>query len=202
MRFAKALSARVLLGTVLVCGSACGEGAGTEEEGACWPIETAAAGEGRIEIGSAYGEFSAFQDGQDALVEAGGQGGYHIRVALRIEGLDPGNPDDILAKENPRTRLSLVDKNGDVITPESCPLRIPYRDVGNGLELVRAYSVVFPINRSVRCLYNNEPVTIRAEIIDANGRLAVEEYEVIARFPKEPPTPRSSYTPEVAASSL
>lgn len=173
----------------MVLGAACSETASEDPvEGDCWPIDTAVAGQGSIEVGSGYGDFASFQDGQEVNVEAGGQGGYHIRIAARIEGLEPGVAEDIRSAQNPRTRFNLVDKNGDLITNASCPVRIPYGDKGDGLELLRPYSLVFPLDPEVRNRYHNERITVRAEIIDADGNFAISEYSMTARFPEPPPT--------------
>ena len=192
----------LLVASALLFGAACGETPADEVVGECWPIDSSVAGQGSIQIGSGFGDFSSFQTGQDVNVEAGGQGGYHIRVAVHIQDLAPGQADNILSEDNPRTLLNLVDKNGDSITNATCPSRIPYGDKGDGLELLRSVSLVFPLEPDVRMRYNKEPVTIRAEIIDADGNFAVTEHQIIARFPKEPPTIASPTDPgEVMAPS-
>jgi len=195
----------LLFAGALLLSTACSETADMVDDGGeCWPIDTAVAGAGSIQIGSGYGEFAAFEDGQEVDVEAGGQGGFHIRIATRIEGLEPGDADNILSARNPRTRFNYIDKNGDPITTAGCPMRIPYGDKGDGLELLRPFSLVFPIEPDIQDRYDNEPVTIHAEIIDAEGNFAFTEHTMIARFPEQPPTigANISDTPEVMAPSL
>ncbi len=182
----------LFVASALLFGVACGETASDEVVGECWPIDTAVAGEGSIQIGSGLGEFSVFESGQEVFLEAGGQGGHHIRVITRIEGLEPGDPTNILSAKNPRTLLTLIDKNGDPITGASCPMRIPYEDKGEGLELLRPYSLVFPLDSDLLATYDREPITIRAEIIDSKSNFAVSEHQVIARLPEVPPTIGSS----------
>jgi hypothetical protein len=172
----------------LLLSVACGETPDeTIEE--CWPIDSAVAGAGSIQIGSGLGEFAVFQNDEEVLLEAGGQGGHHIRIVTRIEGLEPGDPTNILDKNNPRTRLSLLDDNGDPITNSACPVRIPYADNGEGtLELSRSYSLVFPLDPEILRSFDNQPVTIRAEIIDSKGNFATSEHRIIARLPEQPAT--------------
>tara|TARA_R110002096_G_scaffold16898_1_gene57651 strand:- start:101314 stop:101922 length:609 start_codon:yes stop_codon:yes gene_type:complete len=189
----------LLFASVLLFSVACDETSTEIVE--CWPIDTAVAGAGSIQLGSSLGGFSAFEDGEEIVLEPGGQGGHHIRIVTRIQGLEPGDPTNILSKKNPRTRLRLLDGDGEPITNSSCPVRIPYADEGEGLELSRPYSLVFPLDKKVLRSYDGQPVIVRAEIIDSEGSFATTEHRIIARLPKEPvPLEANSSSHEVATS--
>ncbi|MCP4447034.1 MAG: hypothetical protein GY811_17050 [Myxococcales bacterium] len=172
----------ILFTGALLASMACGEAEDQVIE-ECWPIDSAVAGEGSIQLGPGLGEFSPFVNDQELYMEAGGQGGHHFRVITRIEGLEPGDPEDSLSKRNPRTRLNLIGEDGESITNVPCPTRIPYIDKGEGFELRRAYSVVFPLDPELLETFENQSITIRAEIIDADGNFAVSESRVTAKLP-------------------
>lgn len=59
-----------------------------------------------IEIGTGEIEFEPITDGQDLEYIQGPQGGYHFLASVRVQGVDPGDPDDLLFEGNPTTEFT------------------------------------------------------------------------------------------------
>ena len=51
---------------------------------------TGAPAEGLLTLGTGEAEFTPLVDGQDVDLTAGAQGGHHLWLSMRTEGLDPG----------------------------------------------------------------------------------------------------------------
>jgi hypothetical protein len=56
-------------------------------------------------IGTGELEFEPLGDGDELYVVLGPQGGYHLNGSVRVQGVAPGNPDDLLDPDNPTTEF-------------------------------------------------------------------------------------------------
>lgn len=90
----------ILLGVALILGTGCD---GTEGADAGPGVD---AGPATIELGTGDLEFLSLRDGQDFECILGPQGGYHFLVAMRVDGVEPGNLEDRSDPSNPTTEFT------------------------------------------------------------------------------------------------
>jgi hypothetical protein len=97
----------------------------------CAPVEP------WIEVGSGDGGFASLDDGDVLRVENGSQGGRHVWVALRADGIDPGSQSDadaMLLGDRPLVDLRLEGPDGVYSLDMSRHIALPAAD-GPGYEL-------------------------------------------------------------------
>lgn len=69
----------------------------------------------RVELGTGELDFEALTPGQEIEVIRGPQGGYHLLASVRTQNLDPGDPTNLAASNNPEVKFRVA-WNGDDIT--------------------------------------------------------------------------------------
>lgn len=79
------------------------------------PCELAAEVEPSLELGSGESSFTRLSDGQVMHQEYGPQGGSHLWVALRVEGLVPGQRRLFQDKDAPTVELTLTSTADDQV---------------------------------------------------------------------------------------
>lgn len=83
-------------------------------------------------LGTGELEFEPLADGDEIYVVLGPQGGYHLNGSVRVQGVAPGNPDDLLDPDNPTTEFRAfagdrrVDAGGASYTQGLDPAPDPY----------------------------------------------------------------------------
>lgn len=144
--------------------------------GPCWD-GSGGDPEGSLEIGTGVGAFEPVTPGQLLPVDEGFQGNHHVVVNVKITGLEPGSPDDPLARR-PRTRIVVLDSSGAEIDAIPCPYSLAYTDKGSGLELPTGRLVV--LQDEVIPAIDREPLTITVDVIDNKGAKASASIDVVA----------------------
>jgi hypothetical protein len=140
--------------------------------GPCWPVEGSTP-RGSVVLGTGS-EFSPMPD-ELALV-FGQQGGFHVEVHARMDGLVAGNRADIFDPINPRTRFRVffVD-TGEPIDPSVCPIRLAYEPVdGGGFDLVHGHAVQFSTSLGPEEVFGRD-VRVVVEVLDSTGGYATDE---------------------------
>ena len=170
-----------LVATQLACGS--DGGAPDATDGGCWSLDGSTS-TGVIELGTGEDAFEPL--GDTLQFQRGNQGGTYLVVNARIKGLEPGDPLDIYAPGNPRTKFAALLWDGDVVGPR-CPARAGYEPSQGGyFERVEANMIEFlPFARGEKAF--GSYVTIVVEIIDSALHYARDERMVYAAPP--PPLP-------------
>jgi hypothetical protein len=145
-----------------------------------WPIESAVPG-GTVELGSDRSGFVPLPDELPFI--KGTQNGAFLVVQARITGLEPGDPDVLLAPGNPRTLFSATFFDGTVPEP-GCPSRSGYAPspAAGTFERERAEQLEF-IPFAVAVPAFDTVVRIRVEVIDSEGRYASDERDVLCTAP-------------------
>jgi hypothetical protein len=193
------LSIALLAGLTGAATAACSEPGIDTSHAECWPGEGGAFADDKpLRLGA--GEtFEAFDDGGALYLEHGIQGGYHVFLNLRVEGINPGDPSSEEPEVvNPQTRFAMYFDDGERIDLERCPLRRALSPLdANGYSLEGGQSVVvqslFVVNDACdnpRLVHNGEfvdEVRVVVEIMDCDGLHAYGE--ALARVPK-PTDPR------------
>jgi hypothetical protein len=131
----------------------------------------------------------AFQPMPDPLpLEFGSQLGFMFVVSVNMQGFSPGDPANILASANPRTRLraffdaSNVPLNRDA----TCPFRTPYRAAPQGGHVpVDLFPIVFDTCWRSAHLFGQR-IRIELEMLDARGGYASQTRVVTASPPVGP----------------
>lgn len=161
------------------------DGAGDGDGAGCEGIEPGGES-GEVEIGTGYEGFEPLAD--DIAIIAGPQGGFHLNLNARVRGLDLGDPGDLLDPENPSTLFGIYTaQGGERLDVDACPVRVGYQAVGDQGVLPRGVSVVFDVAdvEELVPLYD-EPVLVRVEVLDAQGRYAADERSIVVRAPPRP----------------
>ncbi len=139
--------------------------------------------EGEVRIGADLGGYRELEPDQDLVLVEGIQGGTHFDVHARISGLDPGDPSDSRAPENPQTMFSAYSEDGTRIDGSRCGWRVGYDVVDGDAEEWGDYELSSG-RRIVLLLRHRDHFGQRArlvaEVLDAQGRYARDEVWVTA----------------------
>lgn len=115
---------------------------------------------------------------------SGPQGGYHLWIDTRIQGIDLG--DGSTVNSRPQTKFNIYTEDGKRINLEDCAYHLAYHDGGDG----RSYLNVGWLNQilnSVGPTLDHTPLRLKVEVLDRNGVYAVDERIVTTLAPI--PTP-------------
>ncbi len=162
--------------------TACGSTEAQPDAGPCWPEEFSSPG-GQVQLGHVSGEFTTLTEGQNLQIETGPQGGFHFTLSARITDMDPGDPNDSLAGRNPRTRFTLFEEDGTVISEgQNCPTRLVYLKENGHTQLKFGLPILFPTSRVHE--YYETTVRIQVEVIDSDGKYASDDVSIFATTPQ------------------
>ena len=159
----------------------------------CWP-DTLVVPKGSVTLGTGL---LGFEPMPDVLpLEYGPQGGFDLPVNVRMFGFDPGDPHDIFAPSNPRTRVRAFFADTDVPLNyyAKCPFRYAYvPSAGGGYEFDGGLGVIFETCWTSYHVIGKR-IRIEVEVKDSSGGYARDEKIVTAAapdgfFPVEPPSP-------------
>ncbi|HTE51275.1 MAG TPA: hypothetical protein VK698_10435 [Kofleriaceae bacterium] len=172
----------------LILASGCGDDdggsasdAGSSDAGSClWPMESSTPG-GELEIGTGVRGFEPMPDELQFI--AGTQSGTFLILHARMKGLEPGNADDFLDPRNPRTRFSATLFDGTVVG-RGCPSTQGYKpSEEEGYFERKSYQNLEFLPFALGEKAFDTTVKLRVEIIDADGRYAVDEKDVLCPAP-------------------
>jgi len=157
------------------------------DAGACWPVDLTST-KGQIELGTGDDAFIAMPD--EINIVYGSQGGFHIPARGRIQGLDPGDPVNVINPSNPRSwfRSYYVDgaQAGELTYPSSqCPFRLGYTpdpDLAGAYVNPTSIEVRFADGLGPADLFDKQ-FRVVVSVIDSTYGIATAEKVVIARAP-------------------
>lgn len=140
----------------------------------CWVEE-----ELQVDAGVAYVvdplTGSRFRDGDQALLEVGWQGQYHVNVSAEVVGdLDLTSGD---VETAPRTHFSLRDEDGKLVATTLCAFRWAYESGGEeGLVLERPEVLIVSPAYYDRLVGHSATLSVRT--LDVYGRVATGQVEL------------------------
>jgi hypothetical protein len=188
----------------------CGDTSGGKPDSAVTP------GEAWVELGTGAVDFEEVPAEGDFVLVAGPQGGHHFVVSARMHGMQPGDPMAPGTMQNPSTRFSVWNEEGQQIDVQPPPYRLGYEEVGGGVFTLPGGHIIQVEEEFVPSLYGAR-VRIRVELEDQTGARVSDERWVVAiddggpdpRFDGGPPvasveigTGEDGFTPIVAESDL
>jgi hypothetical protein len=160
----------------------------------CWP-ELATFPQGTATLGTGRAAFEAMPD--ELPLEYGPQGGFDLVAHVRMTGLYPGNPNNLLDPANPRTRIRafFADTNIPLDFNARCGGRTAYvPSSAGGYEYPAGVGVVFELCwRSDRLI--GKRIRVELEIMDHCGGYASDVKTVTAAPPTNGMYPMEQDTP-------
>jgi hypothetical protein len=188
---------------VAIAAAGCGGGPATQDDGgggdpdvrpdmpippSCVFTPPAAPTGGTIELGAVdppeLNNFTVVANNDPFQVYAGPQGGYHVWIDVRMQGMDPGDGVDVNTR--PQTKFNVYTMDGARINLENCAYRLEYHDGGDGFRYLNI-GWLNQILNVVAITIDMTPLKIRIEVLDRNGLYAIDERMVNALAPI--PTP-------------
>jgi hypothetical protein len=162
------------LGVLLLaaCGGKDGSGTGDVDAGPCWPLNATPGGE--VELGTGDIDFEPLADTLQ-IVSSPAQSDPYVQIHARIRDLPPGDPNDIFASGNPKTKVDLVIESLGLSLGVACPASLGYGPApeSGAFDMVHSLHVGFgfmPID--------NVPGTqgrVTIEVVGSNGHYAKAE---------------------------
>ncbi len=61
-----------------------------------------------VTLGGGIDSFESITDGDDVFIVQGPQGGFHFFGSVRMQGIDPGDPEDLSDPSNPTTSFTVT----------------------------------------------------------------------------------------------
>lgn len=137
-----------------------------------------------IQIGTGALEFEALEPGEELVLEAGPQGGYHFVINARIRNLIAGDPEAPGLLGNPLTRFSIYLEDGRRIDANVPPYRLGYKEHGDGWYTLTSGRILqldqtLVIEENLAAEILGQDVQLRVHIRDARGDEASDEVWVV-----------------------
>lgn len=193
-------------GVLLTLGAAlcaCGDDAGATVDGSiedapapkpCWElVDPIPKGVGIL--GTGYDQFETMPT--DLPIEFGPQNGFNIVANVQMQGLEPGNPDDIFDPSNPRTRILtyFADTGVPLRRSANCPYRVGYKPIdATTYEFSAGVPIIFDTCWRAGQLIGHQ-IRIKLEIFDSARGYVVNERVVTLAAPTTGDYPTDEGTP-------
>jgi hypothetical protein len=161
-----ALAAQIALIPLIFLASGCGENDAT------------------VELGTGTVNFEPLEDGDELVVVAGPQGGYHFVVHARATGLAAGDPTMPGIPANPRTRFSAI-LDGEEVDMEQSPYRLGYEQEGD-FQVLPSGRILRLLDEIVPAIHGRE-VVLTVTVEDSEGDTASDERLILAVPDPDPP---------------
>lgn len=172
----------LVLGAAGACDDAAVQMVPVDSPPPCWnPVDTVARGE--AVLGTGYSQFQPMPE--ELPLEFGTQFGFNLVANVQMRGLVPGDPKDVFAPGNPKTRILAYFDDG--ITPlnrhSGCPYSLGYKQIdGETYEMAEGAGIIFETCWRSEHLFGRR-IRIRLEILDSANGYTTDERVVIAAPP-------------------
>ncbi len=136
-----------------------------------------------IELGTGVDEFVPLEDGDEMAVILGPQGGYHLDGSLRVQGIDPGNEDDLGDPRNPLTVFEAVVDDGTVVSGLAGATSVEYRQGIKASETPGVYEMVgrrILLDIQDDSELQGRTLTVSVTVEDVDGVVLTDERDVVA----------------------
>lgn len=162
-------------GTLLLasCGGPASQAADAPP-GPCWPLDAMPGGQAELGTGDiAFEPMPAMLP----IMRNGSQADAFLQIHARINGLPPGNPDDLLDPRNPHTKVgAMIDELGLTLGVE-CPASLGYvASPGGGFDLVHSLRIglgTIPLDQVA-----GKQARITLVVVGANG-LSAQDMKLV-----------------------
>ncbi len=129
-----------------------------------------------LEIGTGDQEFEPLNDGDDAVVIQGPQGGFHLLGSLRATGIEPGDTANVFDENNPTMHFT-VREDGERVDASNAFIQ-GLDEAGRGLYEVVGRFVFLDIQADEELV--GSVITLTVELTDINGVALSAEVELNA----------------------
>ncbi|MBX2798981.1 MAG: hypothetical protein KTR31_15000 [Myxococcales bacterium] len=136
-----------------------------------------------LRLGTGTDDFVEVGDGDDIVIIFGPQGGYHLDGSLQVQGIEPGNADDLSSPDNPLTTFSVTRPGGEVISGLKGDEVVDYRQ---GIDTSGEPGVFEMIGRRIfldivsDTAIAGETLTVTVSVEDVNGVALEDSHELVA----------------------
>ncbi len=139
------------------------------------------------ELGTRMDDFEPIEEDQEFELHLGLQGLAHFFVTARVFDMaagEPGDPDEL-----PYILFSARLEDGTKIAVSECASRLPFTvPLDDGYELPGTRLLVID-GRYIETV-QGQPIELSLEVLDRNGRYAVDQRRVVPVVLTPPPGPR------------
>jgi len=136
-----------------------------------------------LQLGTGVDAFVALDDGDEVEVVFGPQGGYHVDGSLRVQGIDPGDEDDLGDPRNPLTVFQVRREDGAIVSGLQGAEAIEFRQGIRTAEMPGTYEMVgrrILLDIRSDAELEGQTLTISVSVEDANGVDLYDERAVTA----------------------
>lgn len=150
------------------CGDNASQGADAAA-GPCWPLDAMPGGQAELGTGDiAFEPMPAMLP----IIRNASQSDPFLQIYSRIHGLPPGDPDDILARGNPRTKVgATIDELGLTLGVE-CPASLGYVASPEAGAFDMIHSLRIGLGTIPPAQVAGKQVRITLEVVGSNGLYA------------------------------
>jgi len=136
-----------------------------------------------LQLGTGVDAFVPVEDGDEMLVVFGPQGGYHLDGSLRVQGIDPGDEDDLSAPDNPLTVFQVTTEDGTIVSGLQGADTVEFRQ---GIAAADTPGVYEMIGRKILldieddAELEGQTLTVTVTVEDADGITLEDRHSVLA----------------------
>jgi len=149
----------------------------------CSPSPTVPVLDPDLQLGTGVSSFIAVEDGDEVVIVFGPQGGYHLDGSLRVQGIDPGDEDDLSDPRNPLTVFQVRREDGTIVSGLQGADTIEYRQ---GIDATDTPGVYEMVGRRILLDIESdselvgETLSVSVSVEDADGVMLADEHDLIA----------------------
>lgn len=134
---------------------------------------------GLVELGTGITEFESLVEGQHLELHEGPQGGFHVFLHARLQGLFPGDLEDRATL--PYTHFTAEFADGTEIGLLECASRLPYEVESRGYRALEGGRFL-PVRDDSLDRLASEPVLASVAVLDCYGLYAEDHRWVTVQF--------------------
>lgn len=164
-----ALGLTSAMALLAACGSNADRGHDAGPTGPCWPLDAMPGGQ--AEVGTGDIDFEPMP-ATLPIIRNASQSDPYLQIHSRVHGLPPGDPNDILAPGNPKTKVGATIDELQLTLGVECPASLGYvaSPEAGAFDLIHSLRVGFgtmPLDQLA-----GKQVRITLEVVGSNGLYA------------------------------
>lgn len=136
-----------------------------------------------LQLGTGVDGYVPLADGDDIIIVYGPQGGYHLDGSLRVQGIDPGDADDLSDPRNPLTVFQVLDEGGSPVSGLQGAETIEFRQ---GIDESDEPGVYEMVGRKILldiqddAELEGQTLTVSVRVEDVDGVVLADQHSVTA----------------------